>query len=112
MSAASREPGWYPDQTDPEFNRYWNGRAWTARRQLVKAPPPQRVQKHTWSARRRPVEGSTPRRRLPIWMWIVGGLMVARSIAGVVAALDDTGAGSSTAGTSTLPTVSTTAPTH
>jgi hypothetical protein len=45
-------------------------------------------------------------------MLIIGGLMVARSIAGVVAAFDDPGAGSSTAVTSNTPSVSATATPH
>ena len=39
MSGSPREAGWYPDQNDPQYNRYWNGRAWTARRQLVDQQP-------------------------------------------------------------------------
>jgi hypothetical protein len=112
VSGEPREPGWYPDQNDPESNRYWNGRAWTARRQPVGAPTSPPAEKDTSTARRPSVDASPPKRRIPIWLWIVGGLMVARSIAGVVAAFDDPGAGSSTAVTSNTPSVSATAVPH
>jgi hypothetical protein len=93
VSGEAREPGWYPDRNDPESNRYWNGRAWTARRLPVGVTPPPPVQEtvpaeamaHAASAKRSPAETSTPRRRIPIWMWVIGALMVARSVVGVMA---------------------------
>jgi hypothetical protein len=112
VSGESREPGWYPDQHDPELNRYWNGRAWTARRQPVGAPTALPAQEKAPATPRQPVEASPPKWRPPLWMLIIGGLMVARSIAGVVAAFDDPGAGSSTAVTSNTPSVSATAVPH
>ena len=101
MSGEAREPGWYPDRNDPESNRYWNGRAWTARRLPVGVTPPPPVQEtvpaeamvHAASAERSPAGKSTPGRRIPIWMWVVGALMVARSVVGVMAAFDGTDAG-------------------
>lgn len=115
MPEPSKEPGWYADQHDPELDRYWNGRAWTARRRpkdIAPATPATPTTPRTRTARRRPADGSPPSRKLPIWLWIVGGLMLARSIVGVVAAFDDPVAGSTTAGTTSTPSVSTTAGPH
>ena len=108
MAGESREPGWYPDHNDPEFNRYWNGRAWTARRHPVNSTkPPRPVTQPTGTAHRRPAASlpapapvpAPAKKRLPVWVWIVGSLMVARSVVGVVAAFDNPDPGS----TSTTP---------
>jgi hypothetical protein len=100
VSGESREPGWYPDQNDPEFNRYWNGRAWTARRHPVGAALPSVAEEDDRVAAKPPAESAAPRRRIPIWMWVVGALMIARTVVGVVAAFDGPDAGTSTAVTS------------
>jgi hypothetical protein len=115
VSGEAREPGWYPDRNDPEFNRYWNGRAWTARRLPVGVTPPPPVEERALSeekvsTERPPVEKSAPRRRIPIWMWIVGGLMVARSIIGVMAAFDGSDAGTTAVTTNPTPAGSVSAP--
>lgn len=99
MSGTSREPGWYLDRNDPEFKRYWNGRAWTARRHPVNAPspPPPLTQRAEAPHRLPAVSISAPdpaKRRLPVWLWIVGSLMVVRTLFGVVAAFDNAGTGS------------------
>lgn len=100
MSDASRDPGWYPDRNNPEFNRYWNGRAWTARRHPADSPPPPPApaMQRAGAAQRPPaVAVSAPRpakKRLPVWLWIVGSLMVVRTLFGVVAAFDNSGTGS------------------
>ena len=31
-SRKPREPGWYPDASDPEAERYWDGTQWHGRR--------------------------------------------------------------------------------
>jgi hypothetical protein len=112
VSGESREPGWYPDQNDPEFNRYWNGRAWTARRHPVGVPLPSVAEVDARPKGNTPSDVSPPKRRVPIWLWIVGGLMVARSIVGVVAAFDGPDASSSTAVTSNPTSASTSAAPH
>ena len=99
MAGESREPGWYPDHNDPAFNRYWNGRAWTARRHPVNAPtPPRPITQRAANPSRPPaVSPPTPpetKKRLPAWVWIVGSLMLARSVLGVVAAFDSPDHGS------------------
>jgi hypothetical protein len=52
----------------------------------------------------------TPKQRIPVWMWIVGGLMVARSIAGVMAAFVGSDAGAATVATHPVPDSSVSAP--
>jgi hypothetical protein len=102
VAGGSREPGWYPDQHDPEYNRYWNGRAWTARRHPVGSPPPASVD--PTSAARQPVsearasvQPSKPKQRIPVWLWLIGGLLVLRSITSVIAAFDPPAPGATTA---------------
>ena len=97
MTGTSQDPGWYPDRNNPEFNRYWNGRAWTARRHPADSPPPP-VTQRTGTTQRPPAAAVSaprpPKKRLPVWMWILGSLMVARTLFGVVAAFDNSGPGS------------------
>ncbi len=40
-SRKPREPGWYPDASDPEAERYWDGTQWKGRRlyHLFNYPP-------------------------------------------------------------------------
>jgi hypothetical protein len=101
MAGEPRAPGWYPDHNDPAFNRYWNGRAWTARRHPVNATtPPRPVTQPTVVASRPPAVShpalapAPAKKRLPVWVWVVGSLMVARSVLGVVAAFDNPDPGS------------------
>lgn len=43
MSSASEQPpGWYPDPSDGEQVRWWDGTAWTDQAQPAGAPLPQR----------------------------------------------------------------------
>ena len=93
MSGEPREPGWYPDRNDPEYNRYWNGRAWTARRHPVGSPPPVIVDRtspgpHAATDRPTPTEPSRPTQRIPIWMWVIGVLFLVRSVFSLMAAFD------------------------
>jgi hypothetical protein len=99
VSGESREPGWYPDQNDPEYNRYWNGRAWTARRHPVGSPPPAIADPTSpgpQAATDRP-EPSRPMQRIPVWMWVIGALFLMRSVFSVMAAFDDPEPGVTTA---------------
>jgi hypothetical protein len=103
VSGESREPGWYPDRNDPEFNRYWNGRAWTARRHPVgsappaiadpTAPGPQRA-----TDRSEPAEPGRPKQRIPVWMWVIGALFLVRSVFSLMAAVDHPAPGVTTGG--------------
>jgi len=117
MAGESREPGWYPDQNDPAFNRYWNGRAWTARRHPVNGTtPPSPVTERASTASRPPAvslsEPPARRKRLPVWMWVVGSLMLARSVLGVVAAFDHPDPGSASTVTPHSSSVSSPAAPH
>lgn len=97
MAGESREPGWYPDQNDPQFSRYWNGRSWTARREPVGAfaepraaglaLPAGAAATRTSASTPSPAASSTA--RIPMWMWVIGALLLLRSVAGVVAAFQD-----------------------
>ena len=117
MSGETREPGWYPDRNHPETNCYWNGRVWTARRLPVGVTPPPPVEEtaisqdmvHAASASS-PEGKASPRRRIPIWMWVVGALMVARSVVGVMAAFDGTDAGTTAVTSNPTPSSSGSAP--
>ena len=96
------EPGWYPDRNDPEYNRYWNGRAWTARRHPAGAPPPPSTPPRSADPQptrepHRPAEPKKPKQRLPIWMWVIGALFLLRSVVSVMAAFDDPAPGTTTA---------------
>ena len=109
MPDAVREAGWYPDRNDPDFNRYWNGRAWTARRHPVgEAPPP--VQHHgaAAAAASEDAHGAAPRaedahdaaagrKRPPVWMWVIGALFLLRAVLGAAAAFDHSASGSTSA---------------
>ncbi len=111
----AREPGWYPDHQDPAFNRYWNGRAWTARRHPVNASTPPRpvTYQPATASEPPPVASQAPAsKRLPVWVWIVGSLMLARSVLGVVGAFDNPDPGSSSTVAPHPAAVSTPAATH
>jgi hypothetical protein len=102
MSSAAREPGWYPDQNDPEYNRYWNGRAWTARRHPVGAPhppsvPPSPSGSQPSSDPHESVEPKKTKQRIPIWMWVIGALFLLRSVVSVLAAFDSPAPGTHSA---------------
>ena len=106
MPSAVREPGWYPDRNDPGYNRYWNGRAWTARRSPVGATPPPlpgpevaapqvpRQEGATSQAPRGPAEH---KQRIPVWMWVIGALFLVRSVFSLMAAFDHPAPGTTTA---------------
>ena len=101
MSGESRQPGWYPDQNDPQYNRYWNGRAWTARRHPVGSPPPSIADRtppgpQAAKDRPKPVEPSKPKQRIPVWMWVIGALLLMRSVFSVMAAFDHPSPGATT----------------
>ncbi|HEU4980830.1 MAG TPA: DUF2510 domain-containing protein [Solirubrobacterales bacterium] len=38
--AGSPPPGWYPDPSDPDLARYWDGRRWTEFTGPRQAAPP------------------------------------------------------------------------
>lgn len=113
MAGGPRDPGWYPDQNDPELNRYWNGRAWTARRQPVDAPV-DLPQDEPTQPRRATMAGAAPasRTRIPVWLWVIGALMLLRSVGGLVAAFQDPGPGPSSTVLPHASSVSTPAPGH
>lgn len=88
MAGTPGEAGWYPDQTDPDSLRYWNGRAWTARRrprelEQLPARPSSRA--------------AADRQRRPIWPWVIGALLLARSAVGLVSVLHPQDPGATTA---------------
>jgi hypothetical protein len=62
------------------------------------------------SAGRPAAEKSTHTRRIPIWMWVIGGLLVARSIVGVMAAFDGSDAGTTAVTSNPTPASSSAAP--
>jgi Protein of unknown function (DUF2510) len=102
VSVESREPGWYPDQNDSEYNRYWNGRAWTARRHPVGSPPPASPELRSAGPQpvidpRESVESPKPKQRIPVWMWVIGALFLMRSVFSVMAAFDHPAPGVTTA---------------
>ena len=88
MPEAPREPGWYPDRNDPTFNRYWNGRAWTAMRHPADKAPPEQKEPATTASRRRPETPESPARKRPVWPWVIGSLLLVRAIFAAVAAFD------------------------
>ena len=93
VSGELKEPGWYPDRNDPAYNRYWNGRAWTARRHPVGSPPPVIVDRaspgpQAATERPEPTEQSRPKQRIPAWMWVIGALFLVRSVFSLMAAFD------------------------
>ncbi len=90
MAGEAREPGWYQDKRDPGYDRYWNGRDWTLRRERELPAPP-------------------VKRRFPIWLMVIAGLMVLRSVAGVVATFEGD---SHTAVPTPTPSSSVSAPQH
>jgi Protein of unknown function (DUF2510) len=99
MPDDAREAGWYPDRNDPAFNRYWNGRAWTARRHPVGATPPpvEHLRAAAAPATDAAHDAAQPRRRPPIWMWVIGALFMVRAALGVLAAFDHSASGSTSA---------------
>jgi hypothetical protein len=39
-SRKPRQPGWYPDTSDPEAERYWDGTRWQGRRRFFLSNDP------------------------------------------------------------------------
>lgn len=62
--------GWFPDPTDPQQMRWWNGAEWTEHTSrmspLIVAPPP--------ASATATQAKQTARRRVPVWGWILIGL--------------------------------------
>lgn len=70
-------PGWYPDRTIPNAERYWDGRSWTANTR-----PSTRVQQ--------PVSAVPPaptKRNLVVWLSIAVAVVAVLLITGIVALL-------------------------
>jgi len=112
---APQAPGWYPDRNDPSFNRYWNGRAWTARRHPASQAPPEPKEPRdlaTTAPRTRTEVVERPARKRPVWPWVIGSLMLVRAVFAAVAAFDHPAADPSTIARTHPSSVSSPAATH
>jgi hypothetical protein len=64
---SSSQPGWFPDPADHSKLRWWDGVRWT---------PGVSRDGRVWDEPLPVTESSPPRRRLPVWAWVLIGLVL------------------------------------
>lgn len=105
MTSIGAGPGWRPDPSGRHGNRYWDGSQWTS--WVSDGPEATQDEDFDATAFDAPRESfassstSWSARRIPIWVWVVGSLLLIGGLSNTIG--DDPGNEASTAGNREAP---------